>query len=435
MRLQTSDWLLLTLAGLLTGCHGVAAPVRGTAPRVHLSQGPATRPEPPGASQVSVATAAAAGETPEIARAACPPALDHLEAAAKAFESRQFDVALACAEDELLDDPESAAAEQQRGAALAALGQTEPARLAYVHALALDPDDPEILADAADLYLTRGNVTREFDEIALQYAQRGEKRARRRRPELLGQLDLLAGMALNDLGRSQEAARKLDEALEHDPNDLDARYEHAVAAFELCRFADAKADLKLVLAALPDDAYAHHELGLTLEQLGEARGSKAELERATALDGEAFPPTLPVGMAEFKGMVDAAVKVLPPPLREDLKQVKLSVEELPDVTDLTVDDPPLSPTILGLFRGEPLPQPGSNPGGLASGPAAQSAPGAPGGTGGPGDLRAILLYHRNLLRVAHTREELAKQVQVTLWHELGHLRGADDDELRLRGLE
>ena len=34
-----------------------------------------------------------------------------------------------------------------------------------------------------------------------------------------------------------------------------------------------------------------------------------------------------------------------------------------------------------------------------------------------------------------TRDELAKQVKVTLWHELGHLRGADDDQLRLRGLE
>ncbi len=85
---------------------------------------------------------------------------------------------------------------------------------------------------------------------------------------------------------------------------------------------------------------------------------------------------------------------------------------MPDLTDLTVDKPPLSPTILGLFRGEPID--------------AQA---------GAQEPRAILLYRRNLVRVARSRTELAKQIQITLWHELGHLRGADDDELRLRGLE
>jgi predicted Zn-dependent protease with MMP-like domain len=34
-----------------------------------------------------------------------------------------------------------------------------------------------------------------------------------------------------------------------------------------------------------------------------------------------------------------------------------------------------------------------------------------------------------------TQEELLAQIRVTLLHEIGHLRGEDDDELAARGLE
>ncbi len=359
-------------------------------------------------------------DNPEIARKACPAGGDRMEAYARAYEKRDFETALVCVEDELLDDAESATAEQGRAAALAALGRVDDARLAYAHALALDPDDPETLLGAADLYLSRGTGTREFDELGLEYARRGERRARRRRPELLEQLLLLQGMALNDLGRASEALPKLDEALQRDSTDLDARYERGVALFELCRFSEAKAELALVLVSLPDDAYTHHQLGLTLERLGDAKGAERELKHATELDAEAFPQPLGVAPAEFARMVQRAMDSLPGDLKKDLKQARVSVQDVPEIADLTVDDPPLSPTILGLFRGEPL-------SGMDGGAAV--------GHGQGEEPRAIVLYRRNLIRVAHNQEDLERQVRITLWHELGHLRGADDDELRLRGLE
>jgi predicted Zn-dependent protease with MMP-like domain len=46
-----------------------------------------------------------------------------------------------------------------------------------------------------------------------------------------------------------------------------------------------------------------------------------------------------------------------------------------------------------------------------------------------------VLYRKNLLRFAHDRAELDRQVRVTLLHELGHLHGEDDEQLRARGLE
>jgi Flp pilus assembly protein TadD/predicted Zn-dependent protease with MMP-like domain len=348
---------------------------------------------------------------PERPRRVCPAGPDRLETADKAYEGHDYELALSCAEDELLDDPQSATAEHARAAALAGLNQLEAARLAYAHALALDPDDPHTLLGAADLYLSHGG-DREYQEIGLEFARRGERRARRRDPELLGQLELLQGMALNDLGRSTEALPKLDEALTHDPKDEDARYERGVALFELCRFPDAKVALKQLLSTLPDDAYTHHELGLVLEQLGDSRGARAELARATELAPDDFPMLLPVSRKEFEGIVAAAIEKLPGDAKRDLSRAKVGVEDLPDVKDLTVDDPPLSPTILGLFRGEPL-----------------------GDGGTPLEPRAIVLYRENLVRAVHSRDELDKQVKITLWHELGHLRGADDEELRLRGLE
>ncbi len=380
--------------------------VQAASPRVHLVGPGAPKREP------------AAPPAVEPGRPVCPPGGDPLDRSERAFDAKDDALALACAEEALLDDPDNATAEHDRAAALAALGRVDEAKIAYTHALALDPEDPEILLGAADLYLGQPGG-RDEDEIALAYAQRGERRARRRSPELLEQLELLQGMALSDLGRPTDALPELDQALEREPKDLDARYERGAALFELCRFAEARADLAQVLDALPDDAWAHHEMGLVLERLGDARGSRAELARATELDPKDFPAPIDVSMADFTRMVQDAVAGLPSDLRNDLGKTPVGVQDVPDLEDLTVDDPPLSPTILGLFRGDPI----------------DADAGVQPGAACPQEARAIVIYRENLLRAVRSRGELRDQVRVTLLHELGHLRGADDDELRLEGLE
>ena len=144
--------------------------------------------------------------------------------------------------------------------------------------------------------------------------------------------------------------------------------------------------------------------------LGEAQAAEKELATARKLAPSDFPEPLPVSMTEFSSLVDKEIRALPVGLRSDLKLVRLELSELPDVSDLTADQPTLSPTIVGLFRGLPLGMPDSEP-------------------------RSIVLYRKNLLRIVTTRDELSAQVRTTLMHELGHLRGEDDDELRARGLE
>ena len=47
---------------------------------------------------------------------------------------------------------------------------------------------------------------------------------------------------------------------------------------------------------------------------------------------------------------------------------------------------------------------------------------------------AIYLFRRNLLRVTSDREELSREIRVTVRHEVGHLLGLDEDELERWGL-
>src|SRR5262249_19691331 len=128
-----------------------------------------------------------------------------------------------------------------------------------------------------------------------------------------------------------------------------------------------------------------------------------------------FPKPPSLSSTEFKIELDKALKGLPRDMRHDLVGVLVAAEEFPKDEDLLSSDPPLSPAIMGLFRGPPL------------GESCESAGFKP--------CRSVALYRRNLMRAVRTRDELREQIRVTLLHEVGHLRGEDDMELAARGLE
>ena len=342
-----------------------------------------------------------------------------LDRAAERYDRGDFQTSLVCAEEAARVEPRSVEAHHDRAAALQELGRLDEAESAFTRALALDPDDPETLAGAADLYINRLPPTNDHTETGLEFARRGSRRLKRvraphgARPDraLVARLALLEGQALNDLGRSREALMRLDAALAAEPDDLHARYERAVALFDLCRFSEAKRAFTDVLTKNPHDAWAHHHLGLTLERLGDVASADRELARARIEAPAEFHAPVEVSAADFRALVDNEAKKLTPELRADLGRVDLETEDLPDLSDLTAEEPPLAPTILGLFRGAPI------------GEAPES------------EARAIVIYRKNLARAVASRDELIQQIRTTLLHELGHLRGEDDDALRARGLE
>ena len=174
--------------------------------------------------------------------------------------------------------------------------------------------------------------------------------------------------------------------------------------------ADAVPQLLLRRLTQRQRGWAHHYLGLTLEMLGRTAEAQVALRRGRALLPGVLVDDLAVGPAEFAGMVEAAKHSLPLDEQALLVEVKLELADLPRRADLVVEDPPLSPTIVGLFRGLPR-------GVLDAEP------------------RSIVLYRLNLLRMTRDRQELQHEIRTTLRHEILHFLGADEGDVRDVGME
>lgn len=417
-------------AGLLAGCGGGETRSDSEVGSASAASAAAAAPAPPAPGKP------AADEAPSrvIDVVECPAVPDEgasdddkvaalLDAANKAVADARFAEAWTCADRAGDLAPASVEAHHLRGAALAGLGRIAEAQVAYSLALSLDPDDPETLRAVAEFYINgKGDRGRDALRLGLELAQRGSRRllARRRKaPALAADLALLEGQALDDLGRSAEALARIDVALKHAPGRADALHERGMALFDLSRFAEARAVLERAVAIEPDDAYSHQLLGLVLEQLGDAARAERELARGVELaPGELAPPVV-ASAAEIRREVDAVIATLAPERRARVREVPIEIADLPDPADLAANRPPFPPTILGLYRGpigrgphqgEPTSKPTSKP-------------------------TSIVLYRKNLARAVKTRAELRVQIRETLLHEIGHLEGLDEDDLRRRGMD
>lgn len=425
-------WLALALFGALAACGSEAPPkpVPATGSSGSAASAAALTPPTPAKPLVEGATLRPHHEEHVVE---CPLSAETaegaddeakvaalLEEANKQIEASAFGAAWTCADRAADILPTSVEAHHLRGAALAALGRDQDAQLAFSLALSLDPDDPETLRAVADFYINgKGERGRDALRLGLELAQRGSRRVqarRRRNPPLAADLAVLEAQALNDLGRSDEALTRIDAALRLAPGRGDALHERGVALFDLSRFADAKTALSRALEIQPDDAYTHQMLGLSLEQLGEFEAAEVALTRARALAPLELAAPVLISVAEFQQEIDAVIDGLPAERKARVKAIKVEIADLPASADLAAVNPPFPPTILGLYRGpvgaaaQLPPQPGEEP-------------------------RSIVLYRKNLARAVKSRAELSEQIRDTLLHEIGHLEGLDEDDLRRRGME
>ncbi|MBI5709732.1 MAG: metallopeptidase family protein [Candidatus Eisenbacteria bacterium] len=188
----------------------------------------------------------------------------------------------------------------------------------------------------------------------------------------------------------------------------------AIAHFEMVHLERARDDAERALVIQPDLAEAHDLLSRICEHLGDFERAAEHAAEAEAIDPDAFGSPLEVSDEEFDALVGQAVSRLPAEVRRHLDEVPVLVEPLPSREVLTAEDPPLSPELLGLFVGRHL---------LERSHA--DLPGVPG---------AIFLFRRNLLRACADREELEREVRITVQHEVGHLLGLDEDDLDRWGL-
>ena len=166
----------------------------------------------------------------------------------------------------------------------------------------------------------------------------------------------------------------------------------------------------------PDEAWAHHHLGLLAERRGDLKEAKRHFARAEQLAPEEFPPPVTLSEEAFDRAVEDAVGKLPEQVKKYLDNTTIAVEPIPSDEDLVSSSPPLSPTILGVFRGVAV-------GERSVTSAFDHFP------------ASIVLYQRNLERFARSRDELIEQIGITLMHEVGHLIGLDEEDLWERGLD
>lgn len=363
----------------------------------------------------------AAVNSPAMRRPEASPEADRLvDAAADLFEAEEFDAALARADAALALAPRSVPARQLRAAALAELGRVDEAREEYERALAMGRDDVELHHGAADFYLNvlqDGEGDRELLDRGLELARRGCRLARKEGDrELEGSFAVLEAAGLNGLGDAVAALARLDAAAERLPGNVDALLERAFALYELCRFDEAHTALRAAERADPEEPWTQHHLGLVAERRGDLAEARRRFERARALAPDEFPKPIALTHDAFDAAVEAALVAMPESVRRYLSNVAITVEELPSDDDLLASDPPLSPSILGLFRGAPWGQK------VSMDPWSHFP-------------SSIVLYQKNLERFARSRKELVEQIGITLIHEVGHFLGLDEDELWERGLE
>lgn len=105
---------------------------------------------------------------------------------------------------------------------------------------------------------------------------------------------------------------------------------------------------------------------------------------------------------EFEGLVAEALDTIPPELTEVMSNVAIVVE----------DDAP-EPGLLGLYQGVPLTERGDWYGGVLP--------------------DHIAIYRREILQICDSLDDVVKEVQITVIHEIAHHFGIDDERLEELG--
>jgi predicted Zn-dependent protease with MMP-like domain len=107
---------------------------------------------------------------------------------------------------------------------------------------------------------------------------------------------------------------------------------------------------------------------------------------------------------EFEELVSEALDTIPPRLTRLMRNVVIVVED---------DPPPQAGTLLGLYEGVPLTERGDTYAGFLP--------------------DRITIFRRPLLAMCETRDDLVREVRVTVVHEIAHHFGIDDRRLHELG--
>ncbi len=221
-----------------------------------------------------------------------------------------------------------------------------------------------------------------------------------------------ARAADHDQNGALEAAERASKLATEDPM---ARVALGAALFDVCRLDDAEKAVAQAVDRDPRCADAFWLRGRILTARGDDKGADKAFARAVQLDDERFRPPFRASEDAFAKLMEEGLEELPQQVRDYLKNVAVTVEDVPPMERLQQSDPPLSPGSLGLYEGTP--------------------PSLAEGTDPWGHFPScITLFRKNIEISCATEEELRDLVSTTLLHEVGHYLGLDEEDLDERGL-
>lgn len=206
----------------------------------------------------------------------------------------------------------------------------------------------------------------------------------------------------------------LREAADLASEDAEIRTDLGIALFENCEFEEAGKSLTLAMELGADSPDAFYWMGLCLERCGDYPKADEHFARAHTLDPQGYPQPTRMSRGECTHAIEEARARLPEEFDRLLENVAIQIEDLPDEVILKEYDPPMDPCLLGLFVGIPL----------AERAVTDTIPRLP---------DRVLIFQRNLERSCEDRETLVDEIYTTLYHEIGHYLGFDEDDLVERG--
>ncbi|MFZ5477808.1 MAG: metallopeptidase family protein [Myxococcota bacterium] len=227
----------------------------------------------------------------------------------------------------------------------------------------------------------------------------------------------VCGVALCESGELEEGLEALRMAVQLDGEHVDAWVALGRELFDGCEFEDARGALLAALRLDPHHPEALYYRACLRERRGDLAGAARDYQAAALVAPEDFPVPIPLDDETVEKLADEVIAAMHPSLQRYLENVHILVDEVPQAELLEQFDPPARPTeVLGCFAGHSLGE-RSTTDPWSSLPA------------------TIVLFRRNLSRIAHDREELLDELRITLLHEIGHFLGLDEDDLERRGLD
>lgn len=224
-------------------------------------------------------------------------------------------------------------------------------------------------------------------------------------------VEALARVELGDLDEAERALERARKMLGTD--DVDVVWAQGEIALHRWRIAEAREAYEAI-AELERSVPVLERLALCRDVEGDFETADALLAEANALDPELCPLPPRLSSEEFEAIVQQAVEELPDDFQKAFETTPVIIDAMPGPGAVVGDGRETPPDLLGLFVGASFLERNS--------PESGELP------------PAIYLFRRNLERLCRNRDDLKEEIRITLYHELGHALGFDEDGVEEMGL-